>query len=212
MSSCPTCTPSAPQASSQVRPVVQPEQRAVLVAQPPEDGGRAHELGVARRLVAELDHVHPAGERRREQLLEARPHIGNEVQPRPLEPLAAGIHCAYGLKVRVAELVAHRLSTPAAACRRWRSRPGVEAVVRRGLLPVVDVQPLDPAPVALRELEHPLRGELARLSVFGNSVSPFGSTNFTMPPVSVSQTSPFTAFSSRFVPPRRWPLRLFVSR
>ena len=33
----------------QVRPVVQPEQRAVLVAQPPEHGGRAHELVVARR-------------------------------------------------------------------------------------------------------------------------------------------------------------------
>jgi hypothetical protein len=33
-----------------------------------------------------------------------------------------------------------------------------------------------------------------------------------MPPVSVSQTSPFTAFSSRFVPPSTWPLRLFVSR
>jgi hypothetical protein len=77
----------------QIRPVVQPEERAVLVAQPPEDGGRAHELVIARRLVAELDHVHPAGERRREQLLEARPHIGDEVQPGPPEPLVAGIHC-----------------------------------------------------------------------------------------------------------------------
>ena len=49
MSSWPTCTPSAPHAHDQVRPVVQPEQRAVLVAQPPEHGGRAHELVVARR-------------------------------------------------------------------------------------------------------------------------------------------------------------------
>ena len=78
---------------------------------------------------------------------------------------------------------------------------------------MVDVEPLDAAAVALRELEHPLRGRVrARLSLSGKSVRPFGSTNFTMPPVSVSQTSPFTAFSSRFVPPRRWPLRLFVSR
>ena len=57
-----------------------------------------------------------------------------------------------------------------------------------------------------------LVARFARLSDFGNSVCPFGSTNFTMPPVSVSQTSPFTAFSSRFVPPSSWPLRLFVSR
>ena len=84
----------------QVRPVVQPEQRAVLVAQPPEHGGRAHELVVARLLVTELDHVHPAGERRREQLLEPWPYIGDEVQPRTREPLAAGIH--YGLNVPVA--------------------------------------------------------------------------------------------------------------
>ena len=53
---------------------------------------------------------------------------------------------------------------------------------------------------------------LARLSENGNSVCPFGSTNFTMPPVSVSQMSPFTALSRRFVPPSSWPLRLFVSR
>src|SRR4029453_8262621 len=86
----------------EVGPVVQPEERTVLVAQPPEDGGRAHELVVARRLVAELDHVNPAGERRREQLFEARPPIGDEVPPRPPESLAAGIHRAYGLNVDVA--------------------------------------------------------------------------------------------------------------
>ena len=74
----------------------------MLVARAAEDHRRLHELGVTRRLVAELDHVHPAGEGRREQLLQTRPHIGDEVQPRPPEPLAAGIHSAtYGLKVRV---------------------------------------------------------------------------------------------------------------
>ena len=62
----------------------------MLVAQPPEEGGRIDELGVLRALVAQLDHVHAAMERRREQLLEARLQIGYEIQPGPLEPLAAG--------------------------------------------------------------------------------------------------------------------------
>ena len=91
--------PVRPARVHQIGPVVQPEQRIVLVAQPPEHGGRADELVIARRLVAELDHVHSAGERRREQLVEAGPYIGDEVQPRPREPLAAGIH--YGLNARV---------------------------------------------------------------------------------------------------------------
>ena len=100
MSSWPTCTPSAPQRHGEVGPVVQPEQRIVLVAQ------RAGSTAAARTssssladLVAELDHVHAARERRREQLVEAGPYIGDEVQPRPREPLAAGIH--YGLNARV---------------------------------------------------------------------------------------------------------------
>ena len=99
MSSCPTCTPSAPHAATR-------SGRSFSQNSAPCSSHSRRKTAAARTsssslavLVAELDHVHPAGERRREQLLEARPHIGDEVQPRPPEPLAAGIHCAYGLKV-----------------------------------------------------------------------------------------------------------------
>ena len=97
MSSCPTCTPSAPHASTR-------SGRSFSQNSAPCSSHSRRNTAAARTsssslacLVAELDHVHPAGERRREQLLEPGPYIGDEVQPRAREPLAAGIH--YGLNV-----------------------------------------------------------------------------------------------------------------
>ena len=71
----------------------------------------------------------------------------------------------YGLKVRVRELPAHRVVRGARGAVAAQE-PGVEAVVRGRLLPVVDVEPLDATAVAAREREHPLgRGVGAALAV-----------------------------------------------
>ena len=82
-------------AQGEVGPVVQPEESAVLVAAAPEDARGGHELLVARVLVPQLHHVHAALERAREQRIEAGAEVGDEVQPRAGQPLAA--HVAHGL-------------------------------------------------------------------------------------------------------------------
>ncbi len=84
-------------AQGQVGPVVQPEERSVLVAPAPEEARRGQQVRVARLLVPELDHVHPALERRGQQRVEAGAEVRDEVQPRAGQPLAA--HVAHGLKV-----------------------------------------------------------------------------------------------------------------
>ena len=70
----------------EVGPVVQPEQRAVLVAERAEAGRRAQDLLVGRVLVAQLDHVDPAAQRGAEHRLGRR--LDDEVEPGSPQALA----------------------------------------------------------------------------------------------------------------------------
>ena len=69
----------------QVGAVVQPEQRAVLVAERAKPGGRAQDRIVVGVLVAQLDHVHPAAQGRAEHRLGRGLH--HEVEPSSPEAL-----------------------------------------------------------------------------------------------------------------------------
>ena len=78
----------------QVGPVVEHEQRAVRVGGGAELARGRHEPVVGERLVAQLDHVDAAADRRREEL--PRPRVADEVQLGAGDPLARG-HPARGL-------------------------------------------------------------------------------------------------------------------
>ena len=70
----------------EVGPVVEPEQRAVLVAERAEAGRRTQDLLVGRVLVAQLDHVDPAAQRGAEHRLGRR--LDDEVEPGSPQALA----------------------------------------------------------------------------------------------------------------------------
>ena len=77
----------------EIRAVVEDEERAVLVAGGAERPGRGHERLVGELLVAKLDDVDAAAQRRVEQrtrVVAARPRLEDEVEARLREPLAAG--------------------------------------------------------------------------------------------------------------------------
>ena len=76
----------------EVGPVVEDQQRAGLVAQPAGDGGCGEQLLVAGLLVAQLDDVDAAGERRGEHALQRAPTrlaVADEVQDRRVQAGAA---------------------------------------------------------------------------------------------------------------------------
>ena len=76
----------------EVGAVVDDEQRAGVVAQPPGDGGAGQQLVGARRLVAQLHDVDAAGERRGEHVGECAPagrQVADEVQAGRLQARAA---------------------------------------------------------------------------------------------------------------------------
>ena len=68
MSSCPTCTPSAPDLARDERPVVDDQQRAEPLAQRPRGVGDSRQLVVGEMLLAQLHDVHAAGDRPAQQV------------------------------------------------------------------------------------------------------------------------------------------------
>ena len=77
----------------EVGPVVQDEERAVLVAQRAEGRGGGEDLVVGRVLLAQLEHVHAARERLAQHVL-AGARIGDEIEARLGESRRVGRHAA----------------------------------------------------------------------------------------------------------------------
>ena len=75
-----------PRREREVGPVVQPEERVVLAAGRAEARRRLEQRVVVQLLVAKLDHVDPATERRREHVLRGGVH--DEVEPGSPQALA----------------------------------------------------------------------------------------------------------------------------
>ena len=75
-----------PRGQRQVGPVIQPEQHVVLAAYRAEARGHLEQRVVVQLLVAKLDHVDPATERRREHVLRGGVH--DEVEPGSPQALA----------------------------------------------------------------------------------------------------------------------------
>ena len=65
------------------------------VAGLPEHPARTNQLVIRGMLVAQLEHVHAAAERRLEQLVEVRPNVRDEVEPGLMQPLETGAQARY---------------------------------------------------------------------------------------------------------------------